>query len=99
MMRCWNCDKAIEGKIPFPFPFRETCPHCHAWLHACANCRYYNPKLGEGCEIVTADYVGDKKGFNRCEDFVLRDGAQVDAAETPADSQTNARQRFEDLFG
>ena len=99
MMRCWSCEQLIEGPVPSPFPFRETCPHCHGWLHACRNCQFFDAKLGEGCEVMTADFVGDKKAFNQCEDFVLRANARVDAEPESADKHTSPRQRFDDLFG
>jgi len=69
-MECWKCGKALnlpEGKLSF----RATCDHCHAWLHACCNCRHYRLGLPNNCAIPGTEYVADREGANFCEEFSL----------------------------
>ncbi|GAI15121.1 unnamed protein product [marine sediment metagenome] len=52
--------------------FKETCPGCMSYLHACVNCRLYNPSA-DRCSSITAECTGDRDGLNYCEEFQFRD--------------------------
>ena len=52
--------------------FRETCPGCENWLHACLNCRLYNPR-SDRCSSITAECTGERGSLNYCEEFQFRD--------------------------
>jgi hypothetical protein len=45
-------------------------------MHACLNCRHYDPAVHHECRAsATAEVVADKEKFNFCEEFALRTGA------------------------
>ena len=52
--------------------FKETCAECTSYLHACLNCRLYNPSA-DRCSSITAECTGDRAGLNYCEEFQFRD--------------------------
>jgi hypothetical protein len=43
-----------------------------SYLHACVNCRLYNPSA-DRCSSITAECTGDRAGLNYCEEFQFRD--------------------------
>jgi len=70
MKRCHKCGE--EWTRPGPPGFKETCPKCTSYLHACVNCKLYNP-TADRCSSVTAECTGDREGLNYCEEFQFRD--------------------------
>ena len=64
---CYQCNKSTkwEHKISF----REECPHCHADLHICLNCQFYDTKAHNECKESSAEPVRDKERNNYCEYF------------------------------
>jgi len=52
--------------------FKETCPKCDSYLHACLNCRLYNPSA-DRCSSVTAECTGRRDGLNYCDEFQFKD--------------------------
>ncbi len=70
MKTCHKCGEewARQGQPGF----KETCPKCTSYLHACLNCRLYNP-TADRCSSVTAECTEDRAGLNYCEEFQLRD--------------------------
>jgi hypothetical protein len=111
MPYCAFCD----GELPADLRVgRETlCPLCDGHLHACIQCRFYEPTLSNQCLEPEADYVGDRQKANFCEFFQLAgtreagksQGARNDTArgKAPAKSApdtraSDARARLEALF-
>jgi len=95
--------------------FKETCPGCTSYLHACLNCKFYNPSA-DRCSSITAECTGARDGLNYCEEFQFRDmpnntnhrngngrnglAEKPLAKDTPADGASgNARKKFDRLFG
>lgn len=64
---CWKCGKPLE--IQEKIPFRATCPHCHAYLHSCKNCKNYSPGLPNDCKIPGTDPISDREAGNYCDEF------------------------------
>ena len=95
--------------------FKETCPGCESFLHACLNCKHYNPSA-DRCSSITAECTGARDGLNYCEEFQFRDRpnnthhrngsarngstGNVRANGTTVDGTSgNARRKFDELFG
>ncbi len=66
-VNCWKCGREIE--IEERVGFREHCPGCDRALHACANCRFYDPAYNNQCRETQAERVVDKERPNFCEFF------------------------------
>ncbi|PIS11164.1 MAG: hypothetical protein COT73_05470 [Bdellovibrio sp. CG10_big_fil_rev_8_21_14_0_10_47_8] len=70
---CFQCQKSLqfsEKKVSF----REECPHCHADVHVCKNCEFYDPKAYNECRESSADRVTEKERANYCEYFQISSG-------------------------
>jgi len=66
-MKCFSCQKevAIQEKVGR----REECSHCHADLHVCKNCEFYDKTAYNECHESSADRVQDKERSNFCDYF------------------------------
>ena len=82
MPYCASCDAELSADLRIG---RETlCPHCEAYLHACIQCRFYEPTLHNQCLEPEADYVGDRVKANFCEFFSMagaREGGKTGRGE------------------
>jgi hypothetical protein len=65
---CNACGAIVE--LPEKVGFRDTCPSCDSWLHACVNCRFLTQG---GCTEPAAEKVRDPEGQNFCEWFQNRE--------------------------
>lgn len=74
----------------------ESCPACHADLHACRQCRHYDPQAHHECREPQAEYVQDKARSNFCEYFVFRGGSGE--ADPQQARGAAAKQALNDLF-
>jgi hypothetical protein len=109
---CAFCDGELSADLRVG---RETlCPHCDGYLHACVQCRFYEPTLHNQCLEPEADYVGDRQKANFCEFFQLagtrpaaggqaarNDAARARPGNNAPDtgaSGSDARARFDALF-
>ena len=102
-MICWKCKK----EIPLEKPARsDECPLCHADLHVCKACEFYENGAHNDCRESSAEFVNDKERSNFCDYFRVRkdyDGA-LRQAQGPQDSPgkdkaSAARDAFNALFG
>jgi len=48
---------------------RDTCERCHAYLHCCRNCEFYEPGAHNDCREPNAEVVADKEQGNFCDYF------------------------------
>jgi len=64
ILACARCGRSWEGGERVPF--RETCPACHSWLHACLNCGLFR---GGRCSEPSADPPRDPAEGNWCDWF------------------------------
>ena len=92
-LSCWKCGSPLH--IPLPIGRRDDCPACHADLHVCRQCDFFDPHAAKGCREPMADEVGDKERGNFCDYFhAASKGAPTSAAEADA-----AKAKLEALFG
>lgn len=94
-MVCWKCGASLDG-LPLPLGRREECPACHADLHVCRMCRFYDTSVAHACREPVAEEVKDKARANFCDYFQARPGAYRPADDAPARA---AREQLDALFG
>jgi hypothetical protein len=92
---CWKCGASIASE-PLPLARLAACPACHADLHVCRLCEFYEPGVANSCREPIADVVGDKERANFCGYFQPRPDACTGSGGDPA---REARTRLEALFG
>ncbi|MCR4580209.1 MAG: hypothetical protein K5681_07680 [Treponema sp.] len=99
-MICWKCRK--ETNIVKPLRGDE-CPHCHADLHACRACDFYESGSHNDCRESSAEFVKDKERSNFCDYFrssKLEAAAASSGGEPAGKSKADAaRDAFNALFG
>lgn len=67
VFRCFSCQRDLAfAEAP---GFRASCDSCHADVHVCKNCRFYDPKVYNECTEPSADVVREKERANFCEFF------------------------------
>jgi len=91
-MRCWNCAREIDTRERVEF--RASCPSCDRALHACRNCRHYDPGYYNECRETAAERVVDKERANFCEFFAPGAGSARPASPSPS----SARAQLDALF-
>ena len=94
-MICWKCKK----EIPLEKPARsDECPLCHADLHVCKGCKFYESGAHNDCRESSADFVSDKERSNFCDYFSYKD-CQVKPGNDNGKSKADAaRDAFNALF-
>jgi hypothetical protein len=92
---CWKCGASLAA-VKQPFARRAECPACHAELHVCRMCMFYNPRISDRCEEPRAEHPRDTERANFCDYFKPRPDAHArrDAAKEGA-----ARSQLDSLFG
>jgi hypothetical protein len=92
---CWRCGASVEG-LPQPLARLADCPACHADLHVCRMCVFFDRGVARSCREPIADEVQDKDRANFCGYFKARPHAY-----RPADTAASAaaRMELEGLFG
>lgn len=92
---CWKCGAPLND-VPLPFSRRAECPACHAELHVCRSCRYYDPRVNGQCTEDRAEEVREKARANFCDYFKPRPDAYV----RPEHAKTQAaKAKVDALFG
>ena len=102
-MICWKCKKEISIEKPVR---SDECPLCHADLHVCKACEFYESGAHNDCRESSAEFVTDKERSNFCDYFRVRkdyEGA-LRQAQGPQGAQSDdkaaaARNAFNALFG
>ena len=99
-MICWKCHK--ENNIENPARTDE-CSYCHADLHVCKACEFYESGAHNDCRESSAEFVSDKERGNFCDYFrqshslKLSNGASdISSGKSKSDA---ARDAFNALFG
>lgn len=93
-LQCWRCGAGLQD-IPLPFGRMAQCLQCHADLHVCRMCRFYDPTRGQACREPIAEEIKDKIRANFCELFQ----PQEDAYHPPGGQAQKTREALERLFG
>ena len=65
-MICWKCRKEIDIEKPAR---GDECPLCHADLHVCRACEFYESGAHNDCRESSAERVTDKERANFCDYF------------------------------
>jgi hypothetical protein len=76
---------------------RDACPRCSAELHACRQCRFYDPRARDGCREPQAERVLDAARANFCDYFSVAEAPASGAVGSATDA-TAARAALERLF-
>lgn len=93
MSACHFCAGALDAAMRI---VRDTeCPHCHRDLHACVQCRDYDPHAHNKCRESQAEWVTDRDRRNFCDYFKLDSAGRPGAMRGRADS---ARKKLDDIF-
>jgi len=93
MKLCHSCKKALDpGR---EIGRRDECPHCHADLHCCLNCRFHDRSAPKQCREPQADLVREKDKANFCDFFVFHSAATSVSAAGETD---RSRKELDDLF-
>lgn len=93
MPRCHAC--GVEYNATGRVGFRDACGSCNAGLHACLNCRFYDPGAAGECREEQAELVVDKDRGNRCEWFQAGSGRNEPGESADSD---RARDKLDALF-
>lgn len=94
-LQCWRCAAPLDD-VPQPFARAAECSQCHADLHVCRLCQFFDPSARRGCREPVADEVNDKDRSNFCGYFQPTARAPV-AGISAATEQ--AKSGLADLFG
>ena len=88
---CAACQQELEvtGRVGR----RDECPHCHADLHACVQCYFYDEAYHNACREPQAERVLEKTRSNFCGYFVLGRGDVARDQE-----KESIKQALDDLF-
>ena len=73
-MICWKCKKEISIEKPVR---SDECPLCHADLHVCRGCDFYENGAHNDCRESSADMVTDKERANFCDYFRVKKDCRV----------------------
>jgi hypothetical protein len=94
MKLCYSCRKeVIVGR---EVGRRDECPHCHADLRCCLNCKFYDRSAPKQCREPIAELVREKDKANYCDHFLFKETAAAGAS--TKDSETSGRTALDDLF-
>ena len=100
-MICWKCKKEISLE---KIARSDECPLCHADLHVCKMCDFYESGAHNDCRESSADMVTDKERSNFCDYYrvgkkwIASTAASNDGAGGD-DKAVAARNAFNALFG
>ena len=93
-IECWRCGTAVNS-AQLPITRLEQCLHCHADLHVCRLCRFWNPRYTSKCSHDHAEPPLDRERANFCQYFRPAPGACRNAG---APGGETARTDLEALF-
>lgn len=87
-LSCWKCGAAL-GDTPLPLGRLAQCKSCHAYLHTCRMCIFYDRTVSKQCREPIAEEVKDKTRSNFCgylqpnpDAFTAADTGKVQAAQS-----------------
>ena len=90
---CWKCGGALPDLL-LPLARHEECPHCHAQLHVCRMCVFFDTAAPQQCREPVADLVSDKQRANFCGYFTIN----PHAFSAPSDQTDESRRQLDALF-
>ena len=90
MPRCYFCQK--DFTVADRVLRKDTCPACRRDLHACVQCRFYDPGYHNRCREPRAEMVGERERANVCDYF------EIAPDRRPGEDVDEAKRRLEELF-
>lgn len=75
---------------------QDECRACHAALHACKLCKFYDTTVAKHCREPIAEEVRDKDRANYCDYFEPRPAAY---SNNPEQQTSAAQAQLDALFG
>ena len=93
-MICWKCRKETNIEKPVR---GDECPLCHADLHVCKACEFYESGAHNDCRESSAEFVNDKERGNFCD--YCRASKKIAAGSGGIDKAAAAKDAFNALFG
>ena len=94
---CWKCGEAIQVPTGNRLGHRDACPACDADLHACRNCRFYDPGKNNECAEPQAEWTRGKEAANYC-NYFSPNLTLFARRNRPASQVNDAKKRFDSLF-
>lgn len=94
-MICWKSRKEISIEKPAR---GDECPLCHADLHVCRACEFYESGAHNDCRESSAEFVGDKERGNFCDYFRYKDCPVKPGNDMGKSKADAARDAFNALF-
>ncbi|MGE5176411.1 MAG: hypothetical protein ACM3JJ_08550 [Hyphomicrobiales bacterium] len=94
MSACAFCGAALDPAMRIP---RDAeCPKCGRDLHACVQCRHYDPGAHNKCREPQAAWVTDRERRNFCDYFTLNPAGRSGVGS--GDRAKEARSKLDQLF-
>jgi len=93
MRVCHACRKELS--VSREVGRKDECPHCHADLRCCLNCKFFDRSAPRQCREPIAELVREKNKANFCDHFNYSDRG---TAASPVSDSTNTRKALDDLF-
>ena len=90
---CWKCGASLR-EAPQPLSRISICLSCHAELHVCRQCSFYDTHKAESCTEQRADPPKDKLRANFCEYFQPRANAWQAQDNSAADKAIDELQKL-----
>ena len=97
---CWKCGVS-PAALPLPLSRLAECPACHAYLHVCRQCKFFDSRAPKQCHEPDAEEVKEKERPNFCDYFrpspnAYRHGdPKLQAAKSKLDSLFGAAEQSE----
>jgi len=92
---CWKCGHSL-AELSLPLQRLDECRQCHAELHVCKMCEFYNVTVAKQCREPIAEEVRDKERANYCDYYKARPGTYSSAG---LDAAAKAQGDLATLFG
>jgi hypothetical protein len=90
--KCYKCSEELVFDVKIGR--RDQCPNCHAYLHCCFNCRFWDPHVHNECTENRSEFIRDRAEGNFCLYFTFRE------ADTSGDGeQLDSKAKLNLLFG
>lgn len=94
-LACYRCGAPLAA-LSLPLSRRDQCPDCHADLHVCKMCVYFDAGVPRQCREDGAEDVTEKERSNFCDWFKPSASAFDPQRKSEADA---ARDALAALFG
>jgi len=95
ILTCWKCGNELPENM-LPIRRTDACKRCHAELHVCKICEFYDPHVSDSCREPIADSVSNKERANFCGYFKPKPSAYEP---TDSQAQSAAQDQLDKLFG